>query len=631
MDINQYIEKLQAEGELIVVDHFVDPIYEITEITDRISKTDKGGKALLFTNNGTKFPVLMNAMGSDKRMCMVLGVNTYDDVADKINGLLANFMNNHPNMTDKLKMLGKLAQVSGWMPKTVKGKGACQDVIDVNPDLAALPILKCWPADGGRFITFPLVHTRDPHTGIRNVGMYRMQVLDNKTTGMHWHRHKVGARHYEEYKKLNQLMPVSVVLGGDLAYTYAATAPLPDGIDEYILVGFLRNKGVKLVKCITNDLEVPEDADIVIEGYVDPSEDLVWEGPFGDHTGYYSLPDYYPSFHVTCITHKKNAIYPATIVGIPPQEDAYIAKATERIFLAPIKMAMVPEMADMVLPEEGTAHNLGLISIHKTYPGQAFKVMNALWGAGQMMFNKVLAITDADISLNDIELLLKKRLKSFNPDQHLLFSKGPCDVLEHASSSFSYGGKLGFDFTQPLPEENALDSADLKHIDSEKLANVLCDPTVSHYNLSLIENDIPLLILSLTDKTPSNQTQILSSIQNNTIGLKIIVLVDEQVDVFDLKVVAWLVLANFEPGRDTRILQSESCSNSILFIDGTRKMTGERGFNRLWPNVVTSSEQTMSDVDKMWEKLKVGAFIPSPSRKYMTLKFGNEAVVTIDK
>jgi len=267
-------------------------------------------------------------------------------------------------------MLPKLSQVASWMPTSIGGKGKCQEVIMKNPDLNKLPILKCWPADGGKFITFPMVHTIDPVTGIRNVGMYRMQVFEPGLTGMHWHRHKTGARHFEEYKKLGKKMPIAVAIGGDPVYTYAATAPMPDNFDEYMLAGFLRKKKVELVKCLTQDIEVPADADFVIEGYVDPEEDFIWEGPFGDHTGFYSLADWFPKFHISCITHRKDAIYPTTIVGIPPQEDAYIAKATERIFLAPIKLTMLPELIDMDIPVAGVAHNLTIVKIEKSFPGR---------------------------------------------------------------------------------------------------------------------------------------------------------------------------------------------------------------------------------------------------------------------
>ena len=297
-------------------------------------------------------------------------------------------------MADKLRALPLLAGMSRWFPRTVSGRGECQQVVQTGAEasLAALPILKCWPADGGRFVTLPMVNTVDPQTGVRNVGMYRMQVFDDHTTGMHWHIHKTGARHYDAWKRSGRRMPVSVALGGDPAYTYAATAPMPDNMDEYLLAGFLRRRPVKLVKCVTNDIYVPADCDFVIEGYVDPAEEKAVEGPFGDHTGFYSLEDRYPLFHVTALTRRRDAVYPATVVGIPPQEDACIAQATERIFLAPIRMALQPEIRDMTMPEAGTAHNIAVVSIDSRYAGQAVKVAQSLWGAGQMMFNKYMLV-----------------------------------------------------------------------------------------------------------------------------------------------------------------------------------------------------------------------------------------------
>ena len=351
-----WIKTLEEAGELVRIKEYVNPLLEIAEITDRISKHD--GPALLFENTGTQFPVLINSMGSEKRMAMALGVKNLDDIGREIEKLFQQIAGPKESILDKLKLLPTLNSIGSWMPKVISGKGDCQQVIIHQPDITKFPVLKCWPEDGGPFLTLPIIHTKDPHTGIRNVGLYRMQVFSAALTAMHWHRHKVSARHFNEYKKLGQKMPVVVALGGDPAYSYCATAPLPDGVDEYMLAGFLRRKKVELVQCLTQDAQVPADADIIIEGFIDPAEEYILEGPFGDHTGYYSLADYYPRFHITCITHRKDAVYPATIVGIPPQEDAWLGKATERIFLMPIKMTMVPEIIDMNLPVEGVFHNL---------------------------------------------------------------------------------------------------------------------------------------------------------------------------------------------------------------------------------------------------------------------------------
>ena len=452
-NLQHFVDTLEQAGELVRIKTFVDPKLEIAEITDRVSKTD--GPALLFENTGTEFPVLINSMGSQRRMCMALGVENLDDIKNEIETLFKDLAGPKEGLLDKLKMLPQLGRVASWMPKLSNRRGECQAVIYQGElaDLSTLPVLTCWIHDGGPFVTLPIIHTKDPNTGIRNVGMYRMQVFGPQLTALHWHKHKVSAGHFNEYKKLNQRMPVAVALGGDPVYTYCSTAPLPPNIDEYMLAGFIRKKHVELVKCITQDVYVPSDADFIIEGYVDPNEELIWEGPFGDHTGYYSLPDWYPRFHVTAITHKRNPIYPATIVGIPPQEDAWIGKATERIFLAPIKMTILPEIVDMELPIEGVFHNLTIVKIKKDFSGHAQKVMNAMWGAGQMMFNKILIVVDADVDLTDYAAVARYVSQHLDVQTDLLFGSGPMDVLDHSCSKFAFGGKLCIDGTKKYPEE----------------------------------------------------------------------------------------------------------------------------------------------------------------------------------
>ena len=456
--LRAFIEALEQAGELVRIQTFVDPVLEIAEITDRVSKSPDRNKALLFENTGTGFPLLINSMGNERRMCIALGIEKLDDATSDIEALLKKMSAPKSGIIEKLSMLPQLGKFASWMPKVVNGRGSCQEVVMTKPDLSKIPVLKCWPQDGGRFITLPAIHTKEPNTGIRNIGMYRMQVFDETMTAMHWHKHKVSARHYNEYKKLGKIMPVAVALGGDPVYTYAATAPLPENVDEYMLAGFLRKKKVELVRCITQlEIEVPADADIIIEGYVDPAEELIWEGPFGDHTGYYSLPDFYPRFHVTAITHRKDAIYPATIVGIPPQEDAWLGKATERIFLTPIKMMMVPEITDMNMPVEGVFHNLVITTINKEYAGQGQKVMNAMWGAGQMMFNKILVLSDGQtasgIPIDDYKNLARYVLNNLNPVTDIYFSQGPMDVLDHSCSKLGFGGKMCIDGTQKTDEE----------------------------------------------------------------------------------------------------------------------------------------------------------------------------------
>src|ERR1700730_9674282 len=451
----QFIQVLEETGELVRIKAYVNPNLEIAEITDRISKTPNGGKALLFENTGYDFPVLMNAYGSEKRICLALGIAHLDDIAKEIESLFKLLTRPKESILDKISLLPKLGQFASWMPKVKSGKGECQEVVMQDPDLTKFPVITCWPKDGGPFITLPVIHTKDPNTGSRNVGMYRMQVFDKTLTGMHWHKHKVSAKLFNEYKKLGKRMPVAVALGGDPVYAYSATAPLPENVDEYMLAGFIRKKNVELVKCITQpELEVPADADIIIEGYVEPNEELIWEGPFGDHTGYYSLPDWYLRFHVTAIKHSRNAVYPATIVGIPPQEDAWLGKATERIFLAPIKMTMVPEIVDMEMPVEGVFHNLVIAQIRKEYAGQGQKVMNAMWGAGQMMFNKILVIADEHTAIRDYRRLAQDVFRNLNPATDVSFSQGPMDVLDHSCSRLGFGGKMCIDGTTKEIEES---------------------------------------------------------------------------------------------------------------------------------------------------------------------------------
>lgn len=625
--LRKYITDLEKAGELIRVKTFTDPVLEITEITDRISKQEGGGKAIFFENTGTEFPMLINALGSEKRISIAFGRESFYAVEDEIGQLFKTLMQPKENLWDKLKLIPTLRDVSAWMPVKTNRRGKCQEVVMETPDLGKLPVLKCWPADGGRFVTLPGVHTVDPETGIPNLGMYRMQVFSSNLTGMHWHKHKTGANHFEKYKKLGRKMPVSIALGGDMVYTYAATAPMPENVDEYLLAGFLRKKPVKLVKCLTNELYVPWDADFVIEGYVDPNEELIWEGPFGDHTGFYSLADWYPRFHVTCITHRKDAVYPATIVGIPPMEDAWIGKATERIFLSPIRMAMVPELQDMELPFAGVAHNLTIVNVDKTYPGQAVKVMHSLWGAGQMMFNKILIVTGKEVNIHDYRALAEAFAGNFHPEYSLHFSRGPLDVLDHASQKFAYGSKLGIDLTQPFPEEFAEDevaNAQFADFEPNNLKNI---PWVINCNDLRKYHGLPILVLTV-DK---NRNFSVKQIRDGLVGIpglevfRIILLFDKDVPVDDPFTWVWLAGGNLEPGRDISIIITESGSKTVL-ADATFK-TGEHDhFTRDWPNVVTMDYPTIALVDKKWPELGLGEFIQSPSLKYIPLVKGNGAV-----
>jgi len=448
-DIQDWLRGLDEAGELKRITAPLSPDLEITEVSDRAIKAE--GPALLFENpKGYEMPVLMNAFGSFERMCSVLGVENLEEAGADILDFLEAEM--PKGLIQKLKMLPKVKRLSDIFPKSVS-KAPCQEVVlkGDEVDLTKLPVLKCWPDDGGPFITLPVVITHHPETGIRNVGMYRMQVYDKNTTGMHWHAHKGSAHHYRVAERLNQRLPVVVAIGPDPITTFAATAPLPDDIDELLFAGFLRRKPVKIVRCKTCDYEVPASSQIVLEGYVDPGERRI-EGPFGDHTGYYSLADDYPVFHVECMTMRKRPVYPATIVGKPPMEDCFMAKATERLFL-PLVQKTLPEIVDMNLPLEGVFHNLAFLSIDKRYPGHARKVMHALWGLGQMMFTKFFIICDKEVDVQNTSEVLWRLGNNVDPRRDTVLVDGPVDALDHAAPMPRYGSKMGIDATRKWPEE----------------------------------------------------------------------------------------------------------------------------------------------------------------------------------
>lgn len=450
--LSQFINELQDAGELVRITAEVDPVLEIAEITDRVSKSPGGGPALFFERvKGSSMPVVINLLGSYSRMCRALGVKSFEEVAERIAGLVKPHV--PESWLDKLKMVPQFAQLAK-LPPTVVNSGACQQIVKIgrDVDLSEIPVLQCWPLDAGRFITFAQVFTRNPVSGERNVGMYRVQVRDRNTTFMHWHLHHDGCHNFMEYKKLGKQMPVAVSLGGDPVYPYMATAPLPPNTDECLFGGFLRGKNVELVKCRTIDMEVPASAEIVLEGYIDPAEPWQTEGPFGDHTGFYSLADQFPLFHITAMTHRSNPIYPTTIVGKPPQEDYWLGKATERIFLPLIKM-FIPELVDYNLPRAGAFHNICFVSIRKTYPQQARKVMNAIWSMGQMMFSKIVVVVDAEVDVQDEEKVWFYVGANTHPGRDVVFNEGPTDILDHAAPVCGVGHKMGIDATRKFPEE----------------------------------------------------------------------------------------------------------------------------------------------------------------------------------
>jgi len=623
--LSAFIEKLESKGELIRVKTEVLTHLEIAEIADRFIKNNK--QALLFENTGTDFPLLINAFGSEKRMCLALNVDNLNRIGEELMEIISKLSTPKNNLSEKLKLLPLINEFSTWMPKTKKGRGKCQEIVMNEPDISLLPVLTSRYRDAGPFITLPVVNTIDPVTKVRNVGMYRMQVFDKVTTAMHWHLHKNSARHFLEYKRLNKIMPVSVILGGDPVYTYSATAPLPDNIDEYMLAGFLRKKQVNLVKCLTNDIYIPEDADFVIEGYIDPNEDFILEGPFGDHTGFYSLADYYPKFHITCITHKKNAVYPATIVGIPPMEDAFLGKATERIFLTPIKISILPEIIDMHMPVEGVFHNIVIVKINKTYAGQGIKVMNALWGAGQMMFNKIMIVVNDNIDITNYDDLIKVVLKRTHPINDVHFSRGPVDILDHSSENFAYGSKIGFDATIKIENELSGDEFDISTVDKSLLSSLKLENVSEIRNLYFSE--IPLTLIFFK-KTQKNHSRILAGSFIEQYGDKAygyVIFVDEIMKNATINDIVWYLANNIAPIRDCFYMNDNNTNKlKCLFIDGTRKTSKYDEFNRQWPNVVVTDNNTIELVDQKWQSYNIGEYIPSPSLKYKTYLYGDNAI-----
>ncbi len=449
-DLREFVSALERAGELRRIKLEVDPHLEITEFADRAVKTQ--GPALLFENpTGSEIPLLINVFASMRRMEIALGVTNIEDVAERIAGFLE--MQQPQGLLDKLKLLPKLSELQAAFPRIVSS-GPCKEIIQHKDfSLDDLPILHCWPGDGGRFITLPMVFSKSPDTGKRNCGMYRMQVFDERTTGMHWQKHKQGAEHYRRLiaEGKETQMPVAVAIGADPATMFSAVLPLPPALDEMLFAGFLRAKPVELVKCETSDLEVPANAEIVLEGHLNLGE-LRREGPFGDHTGFYSLDDEYPVFHIDCVTRRKKPIYAATIVGPPPMEDFFMGKAIERIFL-PLMKTQLPEVRDICFPAQGVFHNLILISIRKSYPGHARKVMHAIWGLGQAMFSKCIVVVDEDVDVQNVAEVAWKALNNIDPERDIEFSLGPIDSLDHASRLPNYGSKMGVDATTKLRGE----------------------------------------------------------------------------------------------------------------------------------------------------------------------------------
>ncbi|MBQ4164411.1 MAG: menaquinone biosynthesis decarboxylase [Turicibacter sp.] len=598
-DIQHFMRFLEDKGELVRIKTEVDADLEITEITDRVSKNF--GKALLFENvKGSDYPVLINSMGSDERMSWALGVEKLDDLERDIADLIN--MQNYMKIPSLIKSIPNLMRLLAVLPWKLPGKGACQEVIEHNPDLSTIPVLKCWPDDGGKFFTLPLVMTKDPDTGVQNTGMYRMQIFDKNTTGMHWHWHKDGREIYDKYRKLGGKMPVSVAIGCDPALIFSAISPLPKMIDEMMFAGYLRKRPVKMVKSITNDIYVPADAEFILEGYVDVNEALRLEGPFGDHTGYYSLADMYPAFHVTCITHKKNPVYPATIVGRPPMEDCYMSKATERAFLPLLKM-IYPEIVDYSLPFEGVFHNCVIVSIKKRFPGHGKKVMNSLWGMGQMMYAKMIIVVDADINPHDTSAVAKQVFESLDMTKDLVFSQGPLDALDHASATDHYGYRLGVDATRKFEVEG--ESAKWEVTKQSDLTNYLSTHSkVSSFDYPMSDVLQGCLIVSIKKETKDDVRQFMQelwSLEEMKYN-KFLIIVDEEVDAKDTSKVAWKVFNNIDAMRDLVICEvpSENFGHR-LGIDATKKLAID-DHPREWPDDIVMSDEIKEKVTRRWSE-----------------------------
>lgn len=599
--LREFIDRLDREGELLRIKESVSPILEITEITDRVSKQPGGGKALLFENvEGSSMPVMINAFGSSKRMNMALGVHDIEDIPKRIERYIK--IPPPATLLDKVKLLPMLLQASQFPPKLVNtAHPLCQEIVHLGDDidLGAIPVLQCWPEDAGRFITFPIVINRSVDKKIRNVGLYRMQVYDRKTTAMHWHIHKDGAHFFHEFKKQGKMMEVAIALGADPASCYSASAPLPYGIDEFLLAGFIREKSVPLVKCKTVDLEVPANAEIVLEGYINPSE-MRLEGPFGDHTGYYSQDGDFPVVHLTAITHRKDPVYLTTIVGKPPQEDFYLGRATERIFL-PLLKTQLPEIVDMDMPVEGVFHNCVIVSIDKRYPMQSRRLMSALWGLGQMSFVKIIVTVDADVNVHDYEEIGRILLNTVDFETDLFFSEGILDVLNHASDQMLYGSKLGIDLTNKIKGEPGYGKKDPPHTQPPAFPKqeTVIETFAEVKAIAEIQNSILLVAL---DKTAPNQGEqfIVSFFDHpNFSTVEIVIVLEGHVDLTNISIVMWKFLNNIDPKRDFHF------EGERLGIDATKKFR-EEGYQQNWPEEIEMTAEIKTKVDIKWDNFFKG-------------------------
>jgi len=590
-NLDNFLKTLKASGELKIITAPVSPFLDISRYTDEESKKPDGGQALYFQDvTGYRFPVATNIFGSPRRICLALGVSDLDELADRVREYID--FNPPGSLKEALNIIPMAITATKFIPRTFKGKQApCQEVVHTGAgvDLRQLPVLHCWPKDGGPFVTLPLVFTRSLESGKRNVGMYRLQIFDRNTTGMHWHIHKDGSHYYSEYVAANQRMPVSVAIGADPATTYAATAPLPRGIDEMLLAGFIRKKPVRMVKCLTNDLEVPAEAEFVLEGYVDPGE-MRLEGPFGDHTGYYSLADDYPVFHVTAVTHRKNPVYSATLVGPPPMEDCYLAKATERLFL-PMLQTVFPEIVDYWFPWEGVFHNIVIIALDKGYACHAPRIMSGLWGQGQMSFCKAIVIVDKTVNPQDPAAVLAELVSKLDLETDVTLSKGVLDVLDHSSPNVNFGNKIGIDLTTRVGDEppRQLRSSKGSALEGQELmkaARQAC-PAVTGCRPLLADRQVPQgghLVLAVNiDKAAHVSGQDIAAALLASPGLaaySLFLMFDAAIDLDNPSLMLWKLFNNTDPGRDLLMRDGRAA------IDAAIKGPAD-GHNREWPEELT--------------------------------------------
>lgn len=594
-NLNEFIARLEAEGELLRIGARVSPVLEIAEITDRMSKAPGGGKALLFENvEGAAFPVITNAFGSHRRIALALGAAP-DELAARLEGILRQAPPR--SLREKIGLLPKALAWARFLPQTRKMKAApCQEVVlrGDEADLTKLPILHCWPKDGGRFITLPIVFTKGLDDGRRNAGMYRMQVYDAKTTGMHWHIHKDGCHHFHEYRRAGKRMEVAVAVGTDPAVTYAATAPLPRGVDEMILAGFIRQRPVVMVKGVTVDIEVPAEAEFVLEGYVDPEETRL-EGPFGDHTGYYSLTDEYPVFHLTAVTRRRNPVYSATVVGRPPMEDCYLALVTERLFL-PMIRAVLPEIADYWLPWEGVFHNIVVVAIEKEFPQHAAKIISGLWGTGQMSFAKAIAVVDDKTLLSDGKRLLAHLLDTVDFHSDLTVTRGILDVLDHSSPQPLYGAKIGIDATARIAGEQPRRETGAAEVppDGEELLGHLkgIDGGFVAARRLFTGCRNPLLLLAIDKENGKSSRHYIARIDGEAFPRGVCVLYDAGIDLADESLLLWKVFNNTDYARDLEIREAG------IIIDATKKRPAD-GHPRPWPDDIAMTDEIKRRVDTL--------------------------------